>query len=91
MAIASDRNTKSVSTAGLREEVQGIRFNGVISVSHFVFLLPLLLRLHLIIPKKCEGGKIAGKILRPLKGVQIASVVVKAQPLPSYHRLRLAG
>jgi hypothetical protein len=38
MAIASDRDAESVSTAGLREEVQGIRFNGVISLCHFIFL-----------------------------------------------------
>jgi hypothetical protein len=89
--ISSHRNSEPVAASGLGKEVQSVGLKSVIPLSHFVFLLPLLLRLHLIIPRLCEGGKIAGKILRPLKGLQIASVVVKAQPLPSYHRLRLAG
>ena len=58
MAIASDRDAESVSTAGLREEVQGIRFNGVISLCHFIFLFTASLAATLIIPRLCEGGKI---------------------------------
>jgi hypothetical protein len=64
MAIASDRDTESVSTAGLREEVQGIRFNGVISLCHFIFSCRFFCGYILLYPDYVK----VGKNLNPLEG-----------------------